>query len=118
MFTYGTKLDALFLVLCVLTSIGAGITMPLMNIVFGQLVGHFTDYFLPNTTVTKHEFQSQVNKQALYIVYLFIAKFVMSYISMFSIRISGLRISAALRLAYLRATFAQPVSVIDTVSTP
>lgn len=33
-----------------------------------------------------------------------------------TIRISGLRISAALRLAYLRALFAQPVSVIDTIS--
>lgn len=33
-----------------------------------------------------------------------------------SIRISGLRMSAALRLAYLRALFAQPVSVIDKVS--
>ncbi|KAL5423339.1 ABC-type transporter tr06 [Paraphaeosphaeria minitans] len=115
-FTYGTKLDALFLVLCVLTSIGAGIAMPLMNIVFGQLVGHFTDYFLPNSTVTKQEFMAEVNKQALYIVYLFIAKFFMSYISMFTIRISGLRMSAALRLAYLKATFAQPVSVIDTIS--
>jgi len=87
-----------------------------MNIVFGQLVNQFTDYFLPGTTVTKHEFQSAVNKQALYIVYLFIAKFFLSYISMITVRISGLRMSAALRLAYLRATFAQPVSVIDTVS--
>ena len=34
----------------------------------------------------------------------------------FAIRISGLRISAALRLAYLRATFAQPVTKMDTVS--
>jgi ATP-binding cassette subfamily B (MDR/TAP) protein 1 len=35
---------------------------------------------------------------------------------MFTVRISGLRMSAALRLAYLRALFAQPVSVIDTIS--
>lgn len=34
----------------------------------------------------------------------------------FTIRITGLRISAALRLAYLRATFAQPVAKIDTIS--
>jgi ATP-binding cassette subfamily B (MDR/TAP) protein 1 len=34
----------------------------------------------------------------------------------FTIRITGLRISAALRLAYLHATFCQPVSVIDTIS--
>jgi ATP-binding cassette subfamily B (MDR/TAP) protein 1 len=35
---------------------------------------------------------------------------------MLTVRISGLRMSAALRLAYLRALFAQPVSVIDNIS--
>ncbi|KAF2683953.1 leptomycin B resistance protein pmd1 [Lentithecium fluviatile CBS 122367] len=115
-YSYGTKLDALLMGLSCLTSIGAGIAMPLMNIVFGQLVDAFTDYFLPDTTITKQEFQASINEQALYIVYLFIGKFCLSYISMLTVRISGLRMSAALRLAYLRATFAQPVSVIDTVS--
>jgi ABC-type bacteriocin/lantibiotic exporter with double-glycine peptidase domain len=33
-----------------------------------------------------------------------------------AIRIGGLRISAALRLAYLRAMFSQPVATIDTIS--
>ncbi|KAF2713122.1 P-loop containing nucleoside triphosphate hydrolase protein [Pleomassaria siparia CBS 279.74] len=113
---YGTKLDMFLMLACCLTSIGAGIAMPLMNVVLGNLVGNFTNYFTPNSTVTKQEFQKAVNQQALYIFYLFIGKFVLSYISMFSIRISGLRISAALRLAYLRATLAQPVSVIDTIS--
>ncbi|KAF1850722.1 P-loop containing nucleoside triphosphate hydrolase protein [Cucurbitaria berberidis CBS 394.84] len=114
--SYGTKFDFFLMGLCCLTSIGSGIAMPLMNIVFGQLVGNFTGYFLPGNTVTKHEFQAEINRLALFIVYLFIAKFVMSYISLLTVRISGLRISSALRLAYLRALFAQPVSVIDTVS--
>lgn len=48
----------------------------------GQLVGTFTDYFNPGTTVTRAEFQADINRQALLIVYLFISKFVMSYISM------------------------------------
>ncbi|KAJ9636221.1 hypothetical protein H2199_007896 [Coniosporium tulheliwenetii] len=87
-----------------------------MNIVFGQLVGDFAGYFVPNTTVTKAAFQSSVNRNALYIAYLFVGKFVLSYISMLTVRISGLRTSAALRLAYLRALFAQPVSTIDTIS--
>lgn len=90
--------------------------MPLMLVVFGQLVGNFTNYFIPGTTVTKHDFQAEINKLSLYMTYLFIARFLLSYISMLTVRISGLRISAALRLAYLRATFAQPVSVIDTIS--
>ncbi len=77
---------------------------------------------------------TEVNKQALYIFILFIAKFVMSYLSSvriarpfslldytntpekLTIRISGMRISAALRLAYLRALFAQPISEIDKIS--
>ncbi|KAF2471491.1 lipid A export ATP-binding/permease protein-like protein msbA [Lindgomyces ingoldianus] len=114
--SYGTKLDYFMVLLCILTSIGSGATMPLMIIVFGGLVSDFTNYFMPETTVTRSEFQSVLNRQALYIVYLFIGKFFLSYVSMFTIRITGLRISAALRLAYLRATFAQPVSVIDTIS--
>jgi ATP-binding cassette subfamily B (MDR/TAP) protein 1 len=96
-------------------------------------VSTFTNYFIPGNTITKNEFQAQFNQGALFIVYLFIGKFVMSYIAMvrtaspppvevltiylqLTVRISGLRISAALRLAYLRALFAQPVSVIDTIS--
>jgi ATP-binding cassette subfamily B (MDR/TAP) protein 1 len=40
----------------------------------------------------------------------------MLILAQLTIRISGLRISASLRLAYLRALFAQPISVIDTIS--
>jgi hypothetical protein len=45
-------------------------------------VGNFTNYFVEGTTVTRAEFQAELNKMALYIVYLFIGKFVLSYISM------------------------------------
>ncbi|KAF2010286.1 P-loop containing nucleoside triphosphate hydrolase protein [Aaosphaeria arxii CBS 175.79] len=99
-----------------ITSVGAGMAFPLLNILTGELVGDFTGYFAENTTITKQQFQASVNKNSLYLVYIFIAKFALSYISMLTIRISGLRISAALRLAYLRATFMQPVSTIDTIS--
>ncbi|KAF9693236.1 hypothetical protein EKO04_008646 [Ascochyta lentis] len=115
-FGYGTALDYFLIALSCLTSVGSGVAMPLMNVVFGQLVGNFTNYFVPGTSVTKDEFQADINKLSLYILYLFIAKFVLSYVSMLCIRISGLRISAALRLAYLRALFAQPVATIDTIS--
>ncbi|ENI01964.1 hypothetical protein COCC4DRAFT_175713 [Bipolaris maydis ATCC 48331] len=115
-FNYGTHLDYLLILVCFVTSIGSGIAFPLMTVVFGQLVGKFTDYFTPGTSVTSSEFQDEVDGLTLYLLYLFIGKFVLSYVSMLTIRISGLRISAALRLAYIRALFLQPVSVIDTVS--
>ncbi|KAF2205715.1 P-loop containing nucleoside triphosphate hydrolase protein [Delitschia confertaspora ATCC 74209] len=115
-FSYGTAFDRFLIGTSMITSIGAGAAMPLMNVVFGNLVGDFAGYFMPGATVTKKQFQASVNKSALYLVYLFIAKFFLSYISMLTIRISGLRVSAAFRLAYLRALFKQPVSIIDTIS--
>ncbi|KAI4649230.1 ABC-type transporter tr06 [Alternaria ventricosa] len=115
-FSHGTTLDYWLIFMCCVTSIASGVTFPLMNVVFGQLVGSFTNYFIPGTTMTAGEFQAEINRLTLFLVYLFIAKFVLSYISMLTIRISGLRISAALRQAYLRALFAQPISVIDTIS--
>jgi ATP-binding cassette subfamily B (MDR/TAP) protein 1 len=35
-FGYGTKLDYFLITLCCLTSIGSGLTFPLMNVVFGE----------------------------------------------------------------------------------
>jgi hypothetical protein len=36
--------------------------LPLMNIVFGSLVGEFNGYFMPGTTVTEAQFKASVNK--------------------------------------------------------
>ncbi|PZC88464.1 MdlB, ABC-type multidrug transport system, ATPase and permease component, partial [Pyrenophora tritici-repentis] len=81
-FSYGTAFDFVLIALCSITSIGSGIAFPLMNVVFGQLVGSFTTYFIPGTTMTSREFQAEVNRLTLYLVCLFIAKFFLSYISM------------------------------------
>ncbi|KAF2667709.1 multidrug resistance protein 2 [Microthyrium microscopicum] len=104
------------MLICLLTALGAGIAMPLMFLVFGRLVGDFTAYFTPGSNVTKERFMHGINQNTLYMVYLGIARFFLSYISMITVRVSGLRISARLRLAYLRALFLQPVGSIDQVS--
>ena len=87
-----------------------------MFIIFGRLVNNFADYFVPGTTTTQAEFQRSVNQNSLYFVYLFISKWALGYISLLCIRISGMRISSSLRLAYIRALFAQPISMVDKVS--
>jgi ATP-binding cassette, subfamily B (MDR/TAP), member 1 len=86
-----------------------------MNVVFGHLVGNFGSYFIPNSTTTKAEFTKSVNQQTLYIVYLFIGRWVLSYFSMFAFRMTGIRVSAKLRLEYLKALFSLPISVIDSL---
>ncbi|KAL2404594.1 ABC multidrug transporter E [Exophiala dermatitidis] len=114
--SHRTTADGYVLLLGLLCGVGSGTAMPLMNIVFGNLVGDFNGYFLPNTTVTEAKFKSSVNRNALYIVYLFIGKFVLTYVSMFCFRTTGLRVSARIRLAYLESLFAQSVEKLDSVS--
>ncbi|PQE20885.1 putative leptomycin B resistance pmd1 protein [Rutstroemia sp. NJR-2017a BBW] len=80
-----------------------------------KLVGNFSDFFSPTSTTTKQEFTHTINKFTLLILYLFIARWCLSYISQFTFRIVGLRISAKLRLAYLKALFSLPVGVLDTL---
>jgi ATP-binding cassette, subfamily B (MDR/TAP), member 1 len=111
--SYSTTFDKCLMSAAVVFSAGAGAALPLMNVVFGRLVGSFNGYFIPGSNVSKDEFLASVNQNALYILYLFIAKFVLSYISIYSFRMTGIRISATIRMAYLVALFNQPISVID-----
>jgi ABC-type multidrug transport system fused ATPase/permease subunit len=114
-FTYSTLNDRILLGIALFGEIATGCTLPLMNIVFGHLVGHFSDYFSPNSTTTKAQFLHSLSQQTLYIVYLFIVRWVLSYISMFIFRMAGLRMSAKLRYAYLKELFKLPVQVLDTL---
>ncbi|CAG7958159.1 unnamed protein product [Penicillium olsonii] len=87
-----------------------------MNIIFGKIVGDFNSYSLPDTPLNEHTFKSSINKSSLYIVYLFIGKFVLTYIAMICFRIISLFASASLRLEYTRSLFSLPVSKIDEIS--
>ncbi|KAI1907118.1 hypothetical protein LOZ61_006317 [Ophidiomyces ophidiicola] len=115
--SYGSRLDHALMGVAGLCAAGTGIALPLMNIVFGplirKLVSDFNGFFMPNSRITKERFLQSVDRNVLYIVYLFIGKFFLGYISLFSIRMAGLRISARLRLAYVSALFTQRIAFID-----
>ncbi|OBT74578.1 hypothetical protein VF21_07563 [Pseudogymnoascus sp. 05NY08] len=112
-FSYGKPWDFVFLVAGAAAAMGAGITLPLMNIVFGNLIGDFSNAAGMDSATVSKVLAGAINKNALYIVYLFIGKFVLVYISMFSFRFVGTRLSAAIRLDYLRALFKQSISELD-----
>ncbi|KAM0287414.1 hypothetical protein ACHAQH_000364 [Verticillium albo-atrum] len=111
--SYATAWDRLALFVSVAAAVGAGLTMPLMNILFGQLVGVFTGFFKQGTEETEQEFLDAVNVGVLYMVYLFLARLCLTYISNLGFRMTSLRISAAIRLTYLRALFTLPISMLD-----
>ncbi|ORX91110.1 lipid A export ATP-binding/permease protein msbA [Clohesyomyces aquaticus] len=110
---YATWFDRLLMTVAAVCSAGAGAALPIMTIVFGKLVGSFTGYFTAGSAVTEKEFRHGVDRNALYLFLLFIGKFALGYVSTYAFRMSGIRISAALRLAYLSSLFELPVSVID-----
>lgn len=86
-----------------------------MNVVFGKLVNGFNDYFTPGEATSESDFTRLLNRQALYIFILFLARFFLNYMAKFSFRIIGIRMSAAIRLDYLRCLFGQTIHVLDSM---
>ncbi|KAH8675568.1 P-loop containing nucleoside triphosphate hydrolase protein [Xylariales sp. PMI_506] len=115
-FSYAKKWDFVLMACASLAAIGAGVTMPLMNVVFGNLVGNFNGYFVPGSGVTQAQFESGLNRNALYLFALFVAKFGLGYITKFSFRVIGIRMSAAIRLHYLQCLFSQTIHVLDSMA--
>ncbi|KAH7027485.1 P-loop containing nucleoside triphosphate hydrolase protein [Microdochium trichocladiopsis] len=115
-FSYAKPWDFPLMIVAALAAMGAGTTLPLMNVVFGALVGQFTSYFTPNPTITQEEFQAGLNRQSLYIFLLFLGRFVLTYINKFSFRMIGIRMSAAIRLHYLQCLFSQAIHVLDSMA--
>jgi ABC-type multidrug transport system fused ATPase/permease subunit len=113
-FTYATRWDYVLMAAAAIASLGAGTTLPLMNVVFGRLVGDFNTFSSP-TAQPSDEFSSNINRMSLYIFALFIARFGLNYINKFCFRLIGIRMSAAIRLHYLRSLFGQTVHVLDTM---
>ena len=74
LWSFASPLDVLLRVLAGLAAAGSGTAEPLMAIIFGNLVNLFNG----NPPVSPEEFRSQVNKNSLYFVYLFIGKFAVS----------------------------------------
>ncbi|KAI1176837.1 P-loop containing nucleoside triphosphate hydrolase protein [Nemania sp. FL0916] len=114
-FKYARGWDLPLIALAAVAAAGSGVTMPLANIIFGKLVNNFNGYFLDPPTTTRAEFQATLNMNALYIFILFLARFVLVYINKFAYRMIGIRMSAAIRLDYLRCLFGQTIHVLDSM---
>ncbi|KAL5321036.1 hypothetical protein ACEPPN_011846 [Leptodophora sp. 'Broadleaf-Isolate-01'] len=114
-FTYSTYGDRILLLIATLASICTGVTLPLMNIIFARLVGTFGKLYSVKEGEGPEAFLDGINGMVLYLVYLFAGRLVLDYVAMFGFRMASLRISAAMRLTYIKALFSQPISVLDVL---
>lgn len=74
LWSFATPLDVFLRILGAIAAAGGGTAEPLMSLIFGNLVNLFNG----NPPLSPKEFRSEINKNALYFVYLFIGKFVVS----------------------------------------
>ncbi|KAK7207901.1 ABC multidrug transporter Mdr1 [Myxozyma melibiosi] len=114
LYRYATPFDLSILILGYFTSIAAGAVQPLMTIVMGSLTQTFTSYFSSNG-ITPEYFSHEVNKYALYLVYLGIANFVFSTVESFIHTDRGEVLASRIREEYLAATLRQNIGYFDNL---
>ncbi|KAH3909890.1 hypothetical protein HBI56_130200 [Parastagonospora nodorum] len=111
LFRYATRNEFIIMVIAVIASIAAGAVMPLMTVVYGNFAGSFTSFSVDAVAI--QEFQKRINELTLYFVYLGIASFFTSWISIVAFSYTGERITQQIRELYLRAIFRQNIAFFD-----
>ncbi|EDN97072.1 hypothetical protein SS1G_02000 [Sclerotinia sclerotiorum 1980 UF-70] len=88
-FSYTNRNDKLLLLAAGGASVLTGITLPLMNVVFGELVGDFSGFYNPDSDETKKMFTSAINQNVIYMLYLFLGRLVLDYVAVVSSSIAS-----------------------------
>lgn len=110
LYRYATLWDKVFLVIAAICAIGGGAALPLMTVIFGNLSGSFSGYFLGTL---RESFSSLLNRYVLYFVYLAIAEFCLVYTSTVLFIYTGEHITSKVRDRYLKAILRQNIGFFD-----
>ncbi|CAG8126861.1 unnamed protein product [Penicillium salamii] len=126
--SYGARNGGIFaMIVGMICAMGSGIALPLMNIIFGKIVGDFNSYSLPDTPLNEHTFKSSlihcvpVHRQVCTNLHCH-GKSAQDETGRLKLtrqicfRIISLYASASLRLEYTRALFSMPISKLDEIS--
>ncbi|KAL8842382.1 MAG: hypothetical protein Q9176_002771 [Flavoplaca citrina] len=92
-------------------AIVSGAAMPLMTIVFGSFTTQFSDFSAG--TISPDAFKREVNSLVLYFIYLFVGRFVITYCANVLVTISAIRMTKALRRAFLASILRKEIWYFD-----
>jgi ATP-binding cassette subfamily B (MDR/TAP) protein 1 len=109
-FTYASTADRVLYALGFAGAIAVGAALPLMTLVFGQSTTQFNQQA---TGQDSSEFTSNINHLILYFIYLFVARFVIGYLSTLCICIAAARTTCALREDFLEKLLRQDIAHFD-----
>ncbi|ODA84156.1 hypothetical protein RJ55_02674 [Drechmeria coniospora] len=113
-FTYNDAKGWAMNALALLCIIAAGTVLPLMDVVFGKFINVFNDFV--SGAMTPDVYVSEVGRYTLYFVYLFVAKFALTYAWTILINVTAIRTTKRLRVDFVRQTLRQEISFFDTPS--
>ncbi|TKY54330.1 ABC transporter B family member 11 [Spatholobus suberectus] len=107
LFSFADPLDHLLMFVGTVGAIGNGISMPLMTLIFGNMINAFGGSSNTNEVV------DEVSKVSLKFVYLAVGTFFASLLQLTSWMITGERQAARIRGLYLQTILRQDVSFFD-----
>ncbi|KXT01145.1 hypothetical protein AC578_10904 [Pseudocercospora eumusae] len=94
----------------------SGAMLPIMNVALGRLVETFEKHAQEDRSrMSRDDFRGDVNRLALWVVYIFVAKLILSFVSKYAFQHVGLVLAAELRKAYFTALLNQPVHVVENL---
>ncbi|KAI9163712.1 ABC multidrug transporter MDR5 [Paramyrothecium foliicola] len=113
-FTYNDRQGWVLNIIATICSIASGTALPLMDIVFGKFVNVFNQFAAGE--LSPAGYRSEVTKYTLFFIYLFVGKFVLTYIWTLLLSVTAVRATKNLRVDFIRQTLRQEVSFFDTPS--
>lgn len=85
-----------------------------MTVVFGQITARFADFTSDGgDSITPQEFRDDVDDFVLWFVYLFVGRFVISYIATQAASVAAVRVTRTIRVAFLESVLRQEVAHFD-----
>jgi len=111
---YSEPLDHLLRLVGLVSAIASGTALPLMTLVFGSSVDQFNSFSASNSSAA--ELYQTLSQNALWLLYLFIGRFVLVYIFSICFGISGIRATRAFRQDFIKSLIRQDVAYLDSCS--
>ncbi|EWC45624.1 hypothetical protein DRE_05185 [Drechslerella stenobrocha 248] len=116
LYRYANRSDLVILCISHFFAIAAGSVLPLMTVVFGNLAGEFAGFMTSNPAADPDagsRLRDTVSRLSLYLVYMGIGEFILTYFAtVVSIHI-GERISGQIRKRFLAAILRQNIGYFD-----
>lgn len=113
LYRFATRMDLIIVAVGAVCAIAAGVILPVMTIVFGNINGTFAGYFAG--TVSYNTFQHELVDLVLKFVYLGIGEFFAVYISTVAYIYTGEHISDKIREQYLASCLRQNIGFFDNL---